>query len=385
MSNPEAMARALTDVVTRGDFTVPPYPAVALRLQRVLARDGYGIGEVADVVAADASLATTVLAAANSAVSAGSSPITTLSRAVNRLGARTVGSIAVANGVGSAAVTAGVLFDVKFRVWRRGITCALAAQKLGASRGLVAEEAFLAGLLHAFGRSIAVASLEKLLKTHAPPRPLSVSEWLGVADLHRAPLARAVAESWQLPPSIAAAVAGDGRGGTDLDAVVTYADKVAADLDASRPPQARDPVDQPLLDQLIAELPSALEAYAPLTPSPPSLPRPAPPNGAIARPHHALEGELRQKSLAVADRRTKGAAQVTCLALSPSGIELDSSRAFQESSMVRLVLGAGEAAFEHWFNVVLCVPIAARYRVELQLFSPTREARERWRAMYDAP
>ena len=37
MSNTEAMQRALTDVVSRGDFTVPPYPAVALRLQRLLA------------------------------------------------------------------------------------------------------------------------------------------------------------------------------------------------------------------------------------------------------------------------------------------------------------------------------------------------------------
>ena len=27
----------------------------------------------------------------------------------------------------------------------------------------------------------------------------------------------------------------------------------------------------------------------------------------------------------------------------------------------------------------------SRYRVELQLFSPTRETREQWRALYDAP
>ena len=130
MSNTEAMQRALTDVVSRGDFTVPPYPAVALRLQRLLARDGYGVGEVADVIAADAALAATVLAAANSAQLGAASPITSLSRAVNRLGARTVGSIAIASGVSAVAVTTGVLLDVRFRVWRRGMTCALACQKL---------------------------------------------------------------------------------------------------------------------------------------------------------------------------------------------------------------------------------------------------------------
>src|SRR5688572_25609012 len=117
MSNTEAMQRALTDVVSRGDFTVPPYPAVAMRLQRLLSREGYGVGEVADIVAADAALATTVLAAANSALLSAASPITSVSRAVNRLGARTVGSIAMASGVGAAAMSTGVLFDVKFRVW----------------------------------------------------------------------------------------------------------------------------------------------------------------------------------------------------------------------------------------------------------------------------
>ena len=68
------MQRALTDVVSRGDFVVPPYPAVAMRLQRLLAREGYGVGEVADVIAADAALAATVLAAANSALLSAASP-----------------------------------------------------------------------------------------------------------------------------------------------------------------------------------------------------------------------------------------------------------------------------------------------------------------------
>ena len=53
--------------------------------------------------------------------------------------------------------------------------------------------------------------------------------------------------------------------------------------------------------------------------------------------------------------------------------------------MVRLTLGDEDKRFEPWFNVVLCVPDGPRYRVELQLFSPTRELREQWRALSDAP
>ncbi|MES1189004.1 MAG: HDOD domain-containing protein [Myxococcales bacterium] len=383
MSNTEAMERALTDVVSRGDFVVPPYPAVALRLQRLLKREGYGVGEVADVLAADAALAATVLAAANSALLGVGAPITSLSRAVNRLGARTVGSIAVASGVGAVSVTSGVLQDVKFRVWRRAMTCALACQKLAGARGLVTEDAFLAGLLYGFGRSIAVTSLEQLLKTHQPPRPLSASEWLNIAEQQRAALARAVAKNWQLPPSIADAITGDVHEKSQLNELVLHADRVAGDLDAGRMPQAHVPTEIRLIDELIAALPGALEAFAPPAPQPTT--RPSPPSAMLAKPNHALDGELRAKSLAIADRRTKAAATLTCIAVAPTGVEVESSRPFQESSVVRLSVGEADVHFEPWFNVVLCVPSGSRYRVELELFSPTRETREQWRSFYEAP
>jgi HD-like signal output (HDOD) protein len=383
MSNTEAMQRALTQVVSRGDFVVPPYPAVALRLQRLLAREGYGVSDVADVLAADAALAATVLAAANSALLGGSQEITSLSRAVNRLGARTVGSIAVATGVGALTINNGVLLDVKFRVWRRGITCALACQKLAAPRDLVPEEAFLAGLLHGFGRSIAVASLEQLLKTHQPPRPLSAAEWLNIAEQHRAVLAHAVAKNWHLPQAIAEAVDGSiQEARSPLNELVLLADRIASDLDAGRMPEVGGG-DTRLVDELVAGLPNALEAFAPQEPA--LTTRPAPPSSPLAKPDHALDGELHKKSLTVTDRRTKGAASLTCLALSPSGLEVESSRPFQESSVVRVTVGDPSERFEPWFNVVLCVPSGPRYRVELQLFSPTRELRDRWRVLYEAP
>jgi HD-like signal output (HDOD) protein len=384
MSNTEAMERALTDVVSRGDFVVPPYPAVALRLQRLLGRDGYGVAEVADVLAADAALAATVLAAANSALLGANSPITSLSRAVNRLGARTVGSIAVASGVGAVSVTSGVLQDVKFRVWRRGMTCALACQKLGGARGLVPEDAFLSGLLYGFGRSIAVASLEQLLKTHQPPRALSAAEWLNIAEQQRAALARAVAKSWQLPQTIADAITGSAsQDQSALNELVLHADRIAGDLDAGRMPQAQTPGEERLLDELIAGLPAALEAFAPPAPAPTT--RPSPPSPMLAKPTHALDGELRPKTLKIVDRRTKAAANLTCVAVAPTGVVVESSRPFQESSMVRLIVGEADAHLEPWFNVVLCVPSGQQYRVELGLFSPTRETREQWRAIYEAP
>lgn len=383
MSSTEAMHRALSAVVSRGDFVVPPYPAVALRLQRLLTRDGYGVGEVADVIAADAALATSVLAVANSALSAGAAPVTSLSRAVNRLGARTVGAIAVATSVGASMLSSGVLLEVRFRVWRRGMTCALACQKLASARGLPPEDAFLAGLLYGFGRSIAVASLEQLLKTNQPARPLSVHEWLSIAEQQRAALAQAIAQSWKLPQVIAEAMGQREPGASALHDLVLHADQIAQAIDAGRQPEAQTPVEIRLLNELIAALPATLDAFAP--PTPPPTTRPNPPSPHLSRPDQVLEGELRKKpALRVVDKRSKGA-QLTCSLLSPLGLEVESSRPFQEGSMVRLGVGAPEAKTEPWMTVLLCLPQGAGFRVAMSLFSPTREAREAWRALYDAP
>ena len=113
MSGTDAMLCALAQVVTQGDFTVPPYPAVALRLRRVLESDRHGIADVVKVIATDPALAATVLAAANSALFGNGSAITSLSAAVGRLGERALGALAIVSGMGAAAVAGGVLLDVK--------------------------------------------------------------------------------------------------------------------------------------------------------------------------------------------------------------------------------------------------------------------------------
>jgi HD-like signal output (HDOD) protein len=61
----------------------------------------------ADALSADPALAARVLSVANSPLYRGTSDITTVARAVNRLGARTVASIALAAGIGAAAMQTG--------------------------------------------------------------------------------------------------------------------------------------------------------------------------------------------------------------------------------------------------------------------------------------
>jgi HD-like signal output (HDOD) protein len=382
MSQREGIVLALASVVSNGDFKVPAYPAVALRLQKLLAGDRYSTTEVSAVIAADAALAATVLAAANSAALGVGPPITKLNEAVNRLGARTVGAIAVASGVSAAAVTAGMLLDVKFRVWRRTMIGALACQKLAVARRLAPEAAFLSGLLHGFGRSIAVAAIEQLLRTQKSPVALSVEEWLGIAEEQRAPLARALSSAWKLPQAIAEAIDDKARGASPLNDLVIDADSIASELEAGRTPVAVCPAESRHVDELLASLPASLDAFSSAAGAASKVTTSA--SAAVTKPDHVLEGELRRAKLPVADRRAKAPATLTCLAVSRLGIELESSKRFQECAVVRLAVGEADGDLEPWFTVVLCVAEGSRYRAEFQLFSPPRDVREKWLALYES-
>lgn len=369
---------ALQDIVARGDLVVPPYPAVALRLQRTLARRNHGLGEVADALSADPALAAQVLSLANSPLYRGTSDITTVARAVNRLGTRTVASLALAAGIGANAMQPGLLFDVKYRVWRRSVTCALTCQKLAQLRMLDPEQGFLAGLLHGFGRSLAVAALEQRIAAKRPPRPLSLSEWLAIAEMQRGALARVIARRWELPAVIASAME-DQVAPSPMGALVQEADRVALLLETGQRPEGASAAEARVLDQLIAGLPEALEALA-------AAPAAAPADtSAIARPEAARREDWRTVALLVTDRRKRNPASVRCVGMWASGLLLQSSLPFQEGSLVRLTVGAPPDAFEAWFNVLSCVPADAAQRVEVELFSPTRETRERWQCVFDQP
>jgi HD-like signal output (HDOD) protein len=370
--------RRLEEVVGRGDFVVPPYPAAAMRLRSLIESGKFGLAQVADAASADPALATSLLRIANSSLYRGDGPpFTTLLRAVNRLGARSVSSLALAAGVGAAACAPGPLADVKFRVWRRSVTCALAAQKFAPGRGIDAEEAFLAGLLHGFGRSVGVTCLEQLLPKL--PEKRSVLEWLELVEPYRAKLAERVAQLWQLPEAIAAAVSAGPQVATPSNALVAFGDQVAGALDrgASAAELSKVPglaaAEMSILESFVTGLPSALEALV----EAPDSNKKSRATSAVSKPRSALNGELRVLTTPVVDlRKRQEPERLDSVALTPLGLVLTSNRPMQESCVARLALQTTPLPHEGWFNVVLCAPESKRFRIELQAFAPSSELRE---------
>ena len=367
---------AFLAAIACGDFTVPVYPAAAMRLRKLMAGDKYSVTEVCDVVASDPALAATILRLANSPLfRPDGAPINTLGRAVHRIGMRSLGALATAAGVGTQACARGPLVDLKFAVWRRSITAALICQKLAPARGLDPEEAFLAGLLYGFGRTVAAACLEKLLAAAPTARPLSPGEWFALFDQHRAAIAQVIAERWELPQGLAAAIGAGPESNLDLARLLAVAEELGQAIDFNLPVDSARLNDQErvVVRDLCQALPGAISALVEV----PDGKRPPAPS-AIAKPVTALKGEVRQSSVPISDARGNTGKALRAVALSADGARLLSERPFQEASMAHFVVNRAGKPLSIWVSVVLCVPEAQQFRVEIQLFAPSRELRAEW-------
>lgn len=373
------LPRLLSELVSRGDLIVPPYPAVALRLRRLVETEDFSLSEVAEAASADSALAAALLRVANSSLYGPSpAPITNLARAVHRLGARAVASIATAATIGAGAVAAGPLIDVKYKVWHRSVTCALVCQRF-ADRELVdPDEAFLAGLLHGFGRSVAVACLERVLPSLAQKK-LSLAEWMQAAEPFRGELARRVAEQWQLPEALIRVAVGDptDQSPGPMSALVALGESIAQAIESGYSAEriaegAAALLERRALEAFLEGLPSAIDALV----QPPG-PSHRPKASAVSAPLSALTGSLRPVSLPVMDvRNRREPIRLAAIALSVDGIVLLAPRPMQPSCVARLSLGEGPSAIEGWYTVVLCAPQGVQFRVELQPFAPSHETRQ---------
>jgi HD-like signal output (HDOD) protein len=190
---------AMTAMVARDAIAVPPYPAVALKLGKLLRREGYGLDEVVALVAADATLSADLLRCANSSAHARGIEVRSLSLAVTRLGAKEVQRIAVASTLAKAAQAAGPLEVVKRSAWQCSVASAVLCEELAKLRGLAQEDAFLCGLLHDYGSLIALTALEEILAEMPEARSRPRTAWVALIDRVHVKLGLLLATKWKLP------------------------------------------------------------------------------------------------------------------------------------------------------------------------------------------
>lgn len=198
--------QAIVELVSKQKVKVPPYPAVAFRIEAVVRSGNYGLDDLAKLVSSDQVLAADVLRCANSALYARGSPVASVKQAVGRIGAKDVARLALASGLGAHALAAGRLSSVRRKVWLDALASALLCQDLGRARKLPPDVVFAAGLLHDFGKVVAVACIEELLQARTDVAPKGEEEWNALMERYHVELGVVMSARWDLPPVIADAI-----------------------------------------------------------------------------------------------------------------------------------------------------------------------------------
>lgn len=213
-AEPEAFPEwraALDRVLADQRDALPPFPAVASRVNALLRQPTVDLNQVVAALQQDPALAAQVVTVANSGFFAGHGEVAGVRDAVLRLGLREIGQV-----VTTAAVVA--LLDPGHRataerfpgLWsrltRHAITSGFAAGGLALARAPERyETAFMAGLLHDVGRVVALRAVTALLPPRAtgPHGPGHLVESL-LEAAHVACATRAF-ETWHLPDAVRAA------------------------------------------------------------------------------------------------------------------------------------------------------------------------------------
>lgn len=382
--DPSQLEAAVRELAARGALRVPPYPAVAVRVQEALSRPDVGLDHVAQLVGADAALAAAILRCANSALYRRGPPVSDLLQAITRIGANEVLRLLLASGLSSPAQVVGPLVVLRRMIWIRGLASAAVCQELARLRGLRTEEAFVLGLLHDFGEVVATTALEAILEERKLEVRWPAEVWNGIVERLHVGVGVATAERWRLPPLVAEVIgAHHGKGARCGDPglleVVAVSDEVvalmlaatavtAADLEAVRGVRSAD--ERAALERVVEGVPEFVAAFeTPAAAAFVASPR-------VEAPGRTLEGG-RPVRFGVSVRVARRPRLYSAVEVHPDALVLTGEEPLPEKRLLEAKIYAQEP-FTAWVMTRHCVRAADGFRVEIQPFALGAELRALW-------
>ena len=187
------LARPLTDF--------PRPPQVALEVMALSQKPNARIEDIASVLEREPLLAGKVLKLANSALYSAAVPCVTLKQALIRMGLMTVRNVVMEAAMQMTVIHAEGLNETLESIRRHSSAVAWVSRFVARNTPLDAENAFLLGLVHEVGLSLALVSLADFCRSKRQPAQLDELSWLAAEETHER-FGRAVLESWGLPPVI---------------------------------------------------------------------------------------------------------------------------------------------------------------------------------------
>jgi len=179
-------------------------PTMSLRVLNLVASPGAEVSEMARLISADPALSAGVLKVANSAAVRGVREIETVRDALTRLGLEEVGRVA-------GALAARSLFNPRVKtqleggaaafaaLYRRAVVVATAAADLAMRVRARPDRAFLGGMLHDVGRTVALHAWLEGAPPGARQGPLELQRMRRMVDRIHVELGAEVHQDWDLP------------------------------------------------------------------------------------------------------------------------------------------------------------------------------------------
>jgi HD-like signal output (HDOD) protein len=400
---------AFVELVISESVHVPPYPAVATKINEIVRSGDFGLKDLAELIKSDQALSAEVLRHANSAVhGAGAVEVTSLDQAIGRVGARSLVGLALSVKLGAEARSAGPLLALKNKIWRQALASALICERLAARRELDGGEAFMCGLLHDFGSVIAVACIEKLLADATQQgvkvlddegddasgllHVLPSASWAEVVDGYHVELGRLVSERWSLPEVVNMAIvahhrpelAGPHQAMVDL---VVIADQVVELLESCSHVDIVTLARSAGLDEIDAE------AVAGLLPAIPGLLGEISSGGAdaaqapswVSDTASVLPGPLSAVDMPVLQRAGQSEHAFTACYISDDGLGISGSQALFQHGLVRIEVDGGKAGpYAGWMRVVSCREQDDGYLIELCPYALSASGIKQWQRFCEA-
>jgi len=384
---------ALTELITLGQFRVPPAPAVALRIKRRVLEGNCSADELAQIASVDPALCAAVLGAANSAEPQSDSPFASVREAVRRIGVDELVRIALAVNTVGDTVNPGPLAPLRLIVWRRSLTSAFICRFVAERRGAHSEDAFACGLLHDLGWIVALSTLEDVLVQHPEEKQRPAESWLAMVDQFHILLGHITAVRWNLPTLVAEVILchhqPDGASAPNraMAELVAGSDRLVTLLE-SQPSVSEDEIagatgfDHDLAGRLTEALPRVVAATGRLLEAS-AAPAPSATPSKVARPPQNLRGRVKEVRWPVtwaAGSTDPVAGLVT--AVSSDGLVALMPRAPREGYIVKLAIGAPGETVELFVTPLLVEPEGPQQRMEARLFALGGQPKVAWDRLY---
>jgi putative nucleotidyltransferase with HDIG domain len=195
----------LAQLVGRVDM-LPSAPKAFQEILACLQRPSASVADAAQIIGRDLAMTANVIKLVNSAFFGSRQPITTANRAVAYLGLDTLGALVLGHTAFKSGVTTGIAGFSLERLWQHSLETGAAARTVALCEKwspALAEEAFLAGMLHDVGKVVFATRAAA-----ATDDPVAwVEETTAQMEAHHAEVGAYLLGLWGFPNSIVEAVA----------------------------------------------------------------------------------------------------------------------------------------------------------------------------------